>query len=301
MTSRIAVLGAGMMGSGIAQLLAACGKQVKLFEPFEEAQLRALDNIRSICNTLREPDDCLDRIAVTGDLGEAVASVDFVIEAAPEKVELKQELFEKLVRFAASDTVLGTNSSVIPVSTVAKHLDDADAARVVGVHFWNPPYLVPLVEVIQGERTSQDAVQHAMQLLGEAGKDAVHIRKDTVVGNRLQHALWREAVSLVADGAIDAAGLDTVVKKSFGLRLPVLGPLENADLVGIELTQDVHRVVFPQLCNDPEPNPILQHMLDAGETGMNSGRGFYDWTPETAAAKREGLTRHLRQMTGRAR
>lgn len=300
MTSRVAVLGAGLMGSGIAQLLASHGKRVNLFEPFEEAGRRALGNIRSICSAIGEPDDCLDRITVTGDLAEAVSTVGFVIEAAPEKVELKQDLFAQLVRHAAADATLGTNSSVIPVSTVAKNLDDVDAARVVGVHFWNPPYLVPLVEVIQGERTSPEVVQRAMELLGEAGKDPVHIRKDTVVGNRLQHALWREAVSLVAEGAIDAAGVDTVIKKSFGMRLPVLGPLENADLVGIELTQDVHRVVFPQLCNDSEPNPLLQQMLDAGKTGMNSGSGFHDWTPETAAAKRELLTRHLLKVTGRA-
>ena len=287
------------MGCGIAQLLAARGNDVNLFEPFEDAQRQAIDKIRSICHAINDPEECVDRIRVTGDLAEAVTSVDFVIEAAPEKIEIKQDLFSKLVEFSPSNAVLGTNSSVIPVSTVAKNLADADAARVVGVHFWNPPYLVPLVEVIQGERTSDEAVQRAMAQLGDAGKDPVHIRKDTVVGNRLQHALWREAVSLVAEGAIDAAGVDTVVKKSFGLRLPVLGPLENADLVGIELTQDVHRVVFPQLCNDSEANPLLQKMLESGNSGMKAGSGFYEWTPETAATKREQLTKHLLTVTGR--
>lgn len=299
MISSVAVIGAGLMGSGIAQLLAASGKHVHLFEPFEESQRQAKDKIRSICNAIGDPEDCVERILITGDLAHAVETVDLVIEAAPEKIDLKQDLFLKLANLTRPEAVLGTNSSVIPISTVASKLDDANAARVVGVHFWNPPYLIPLVEVIQGERTSDQTVLSAMELLREAGKDPVHIRKDTVVGNRLQHALWREAVSLVAEGAIDAAGVDTVIKKSFGLRLPVLGPLENADLVGIELTQDVHRVVFPQLSNDSEPNPLLQQMLESGRAGMNAGSGFYDWTPETAAAKRELLTTHLLKVTGR--
>ncbi len=299
MTSSVAVIGAGLMGNGIAQLMAAHGMNVMLYEPFDDARHAAKDKILSMCSAIGDPDECVDRITFSGDLEASVGSVDFVIEAAPEKIELKQELFASLADITPSSTLLGTNSSVIPISRIAKELDDADAARVVGVHFWNPPYLVPLVEVIQGERTSLETVESAMRLLRMAGKDPVHIKKDTVVGNRLQHALWREAVALVASGAIDAEGVDTVIKKSFGLRLPVLAPLENADLVGIELTQDVHRVVFPELCNDLEPNPILQQMLDSGRTGMNSGQGFHHWTPETAAAKRELLTRHLLKVTGR--
>ncbi|MDH3548108.1 MAG: 3-hydroxyacyl-CoA dehydrogenase NAD-binding domain-containing protein [Gammaproteobacteria bacterium] len=299
MTSSVAVIGAGLMGNGIAQLMASHGMNVMLYEPFGDARQQARDKILSICSAIGDPADCVDRISFTGDLEEAVASVGFVIEAVPEKIALKQELFAKLASFTPAGTLLGSNSSVIPISTIAGELDDTQAARVVGVHFWNPPYLVPLVEVIQGERTALESVEAAMELLRAAGKDPVHIRKDTVVGNRLQHALWREAVALVASGAIDPAGVDTVIKKSFGLRLPVLGPLENADLVGIELTQDVHRVVFPELCNDAEPNLILQQMLDSGRTGMNSGKGFYDWTPESAAAKRELLTTHLLKVTGR--
>jgi 3-hydroxybutyryl-CoA dehydrogenase len=299
MTSSVTVIGAGLMGNGIAQLMAAHGMNVVLYEPFEAARHGAKDKILSICRAIGDPDECIERITFAGDLERAVASADFVIEAAPEKIQLKQDLFAKLADFAPSSTVLGTNSSVIPISTIARQLGDAVAARVVGVHFWNPPYLVPLVEVIQGERTSQETVKFAMEILRAAGKEPVHIRKDTVVGNRLQHALWREAIALVASGAIDPEGVDTVIKKSFGLRLPVLGPLENADLVGIELTQDVHRVVFPELCNDPEPNPVLQQMLESGQTGMGSGKGFYDWTPESAAAKRKLLTNHLLNVTGR--
>jgi 3-hydroxybutyryl-CoA dehydrogenase len=263
----------------------------------EEARAGAVEKIRAICDAIGDASDCVERITVTEDLEEAVCTADFVIEAAPEKAELKQELFSMLVRFAPDHAVLSTNSSVIPVSTITAHLDDQDAARVVGVHFWNPPYLIQLVEVIEGERTSPDSVRRAMDLLTEVGKEAVHIKKDIVVGNRLQHALWREALALISAGAIDAPGVDTVIKKSFALRLPVLGPLENADLVGIELIQDVHRVVFPHLCNDSEPSPLLQEMLDAGTTGMRDGQGFYSWTPETAAEKRKELTDHLLKVT----
>lgn len=297
MTRRAAVIGAGLMGSGIAQLLAASGKSVMLFEPFDEVRRDAQDKIRAICNAIGDPTECVERISLTDDLETAVATSNFVIEAVPEKPKLKQDIFSQLAKFTPPQVVLGTNSSVIPVSTVAAELDDKDAARVVGVHFWNPPYLIPLVEVIQGDRTSADTVNKAMEFMADVGKEPVHIHKDIVVGNRLQHALWREAISLVADGVIDGPGVDAVVKKSFGLRLPVLGPLENADLVSIELTQDVHRVVFPHLCNDSEPHPLLQKMRDDGANGMRDGQGFHRWTPESAEATRRMLTEHLIKVT----
>ncbi len=297
MTQRAAVIGAGLMGCGIAQLLAAKGYKVSLFEPFEKPRAKAEQTIRSICESISEPTAIADAVFVTGDLTAAVGNAQVVIEAIPEKPRLKQDLFEQLVRHARADTLLGTNSSVIPVTTVASKLSDTDASRVVGMHFWNPPYLVPLVEVVQGQRTSQESVDRAMAMLASVGRTPVHIRKDIVVGNRLQHALWREAISLVADGVVDGPDIDAIVKNSFGLRLPVLGPMENADLVGIELTQDVHNVVFPQLNNSQAAHGMLQNMLDAGNTGMASGQGFYRWTVNQAEATRKTLNDHLIKIT----
>ena len=297
MTQRVAVLGAGLMGTGIAQLFSAQEQSVALYDPFDEAREAAPGRIREICEAVGDDSACVERISYVSELSEAVDGADFVIEAVPEKPGMKQALFLRLAEATSQNTVLCTNSSVIPVGTIAAQLPDIAASRVVGTHFYNPPYLVPLVEVIQGELTSIETVEAAMRLLDRAGKKPVHIRKDMVVGNRLQHALWREAISLVASGAIDAEGVDDVVMNSFGLRLPALGPLMNADLVGIELTQDVHREVFSQLCNDNEPNPLLQEMLDRGASGMRSGEGFYAWTPESAAAVHARLARHLLEVT----
>ena len=297
MTPCVAVVGAGLMGNGIAQLMAASGQKVAVFEPFDAVRQHAAGSIEEISRTIGGDTECLREIALYDDLAMAVEGADFVIEAIPEKVELKQQMFRNLAELTIDSTILCTNSSVIPVTKVAEQLADHLAARVVGMHFWNPPHLIPLVEVIQGNRTSATTVTAAMGLLRREGKEPVHVEKDLVVGNRLQHALWREAISLVAEGAIDATGIDTVVMKSFGLRLSVLGPMMNADLVGLELTQDVHREVFPHLCNDELPNPVLQKMLDNGHTGMRGGKGFYDWTPETSAQVHADLARHLLEVT----
>jgi len=296
MSAKVTVIGAGLMGAGIAQLLLAKGHDVTLFEPMEEARTTAASRVEGICEAIGDSADCIDRLTVTGNIEQAVSDAQWVIEAAPEKLELKQALFGDFVRCSPSEAILATNSSGIPVTSVSQRLDDIDAARVVGMHFWNPPHLIPLVEVIPGARTGEESVQRAIEFLRAAGKSPVHIRQDMVVGNRVQHALWREAIALVAAGIIDAEGIDTVIKSSFGLRLPVLGPLENADLVGIELTQAVHRDVFPKLSRETVPDPLLQKMLDAGETGMASGKGFYDWTPESAEAKRKQLNDHLLRM-----
>ncbi len=295
--NRIAVIGAGLMGSGIAQLLAAKGKTVSLFEPFEDARHKAKQTLRDICQSVGEPTSIADAIALTDNLAQAVEGVDVVIEAAPEKPQLKQQVFQQLVELCPANTLLGTNSSVIPVTTIAQQLSDSDARRVLGMHFWNPPYLVPLVEVIEGQRTSSAAVKQAMALMADIGQKPVHIRKDVVVGNRLQHALWREAIAMVAEGVVDGPAIDEIVKNSFGLRLQVLGPMENIDLIGLALTQDIHNVVFPQLSNDPSAHPLLQEMLDQGKNGMASGSGFHSWTPEQAKAKRQTLVDHLLKLT----
>lgn len=281
------------MGTGIAQLLLNSNYTVSVYEPVEAARSKVAPAVERISAAIGDSAGRLGALAVTDNLEAAVASCEFIIEAIPEKLELKQKIYAQLAELADPHAILATNSSVIPVTSIAEHLADEVAARVVGMHFWNPPYLLPLVEVIQGERTTPETILRSLEFLEDAGKAPVHVKKDMVIGNRVHHALWREAIALVASGAIDAAGIDNVIKNSFGIRLAVLGPLENADLVGIELTQDVHRVVFPELSNETEPNPVLQAMLDAGDTGMASGRGFYEWTPETADAKRAALTEHL--------
>ena len=290
---RFAVLGGGLMGAGIAQVLAAHGREVTVFEP--DAGARATVNERAAANLklIGQDPAAAARIRVTGDLATAVATAQFVTEAAPEKLELKRSIFADLVRLAPRDAILASNTSVIPITRIAEGLDTAE--RIVGTHWWNPPYLVPLVEVIQAERTSDEVIAATMDLLQAIGKEPAHVRKDVpgFVANRMQHALWREAIAMVAEGICDARTVDRCVKNSFGLRLPVLGPLENADLVGLDLTLDIHRTIIPELDRSAGPNPYLEEQVEAGRLGFKTGEGFRTWTENEIAELRAALANHL--------
>jgi 3-hydroxybutyryl-CoA dehydrogenase len=230
-------------------------------------------------------------------MAEAVQGAQLVIEAASERREVKQAIFATLLRCAPAGIPLATNSSVIPVGAVSALLDDAEAARVVGAHFWNPPDVIPLVEVIQGPRSSVDSVRATIDLLRKAGREPVHVRRDTVPGNRMQHALWREAMALVDEGVCTPQEVDHIVKRSFGLRLPVLGPLENADLVGLDLTEQIHRVVLPVLSCRQTPADALLRLRAEGAEGVRTGSGFYGgWTETSVAELRARLAQHLRSL-----
>jgi len=277
---QLAVVGAGLMGGALAQLFSAAGWTVRVSDPDAGALARLPDG-------------------VTGhlEMAKAVADADFVIEAAPEKPALKQSIFVQLAALTGPQCVLATNSSVIPVGTVTTLVDDLNAQRIVGTHFWNPPELIPLVEVIQGPRTGLAAIETALAILRGVGKQAVHVRRDVVPGNRLQHALWREAMALVDEGVCTPEDVDTIIKNSFGLRLAVLGPLENADLVGLELTADIHKVVLPQLSRATEPAAGLLERLQSGARGIASGAGFYSgWTEAKVAALRARLVAHVSEL-----
>ena len=153
--------------------------------------------------------------------------------------------------------------------------------RALGTHWWNPPYLVPLVEVIETQWTAPEAVAFTMKLHAAAGKQPAHVKKDVpgFIGNRLQHALWREAIALVENGICDAETVDAVIKAAFGRRLAVLGPLENADMVGTDLTLAIHKTVLPDIDSRPAPSPYLEKLVKDGKLGFKSGEGFRKWTP----------------------
>jgi 3-hydroxybutyryl-CoA dehydrogenase len=240
-------------------------------------------------------------VTTSGSLSEAVAGADFVFEAVPEKLELKQAIFADLLHCTSPECTLASNTSVIPISRIAAGLPDGE--RIIGTHWWNPPYLVPLVEVVSGERSASHRVDAMMTLLASVGKKPVRIRKDVpgFVGNRLQHALWREAQALVSDGVCDAETVDDVVKNSFGMRLAVLGPIENADLVGLDLTLDIHRTIIPELSTTTRPNRLLQELVQQGQLGFKTGAGFRSWTPEQIASVREGLLKHLKRAVRESR
>lgn len=294
----IAVIGAGLMGAGIALVFAAAGHRVALYDAVAEARATALPRIRENLKAIGLDPATASAVTLHSELATAVADVDFVIEAAPEDLALKQALFAEIEKAAKPAAILASNTSVIPITSIMGGL--RNKARALGTHWWNPPYLVPLVEVIRTADASDATVEATLKLLASVGKVAVEVKKDVpgFIGNRLQHALWREAVALVADGVCDAKTVDDVVKASFGTRLAVLGPLENADLVGTDLTRSIHNYVLPALDRSTAASPYLDRLVEEGRLGFKSGEGFRKWTPEQQAALRERITNHLRASFG---
>jgi 3-hydroxybutyryl-CoA dehydrogenase len=294
---KIGIVGGGLMGHGIAQVLAGKGATVTVHDP-DPATLESVpQRIAANLNALGGDESIAQRVRLARTLEDAVNDADVVFEAAPERMELKQQIFEQLDRSAPPQAILATNTSVMRVTEIAAKTQHPE--RVVGTHWWNPPYLVPLVEVVQGERTDPDVVARTIALLEEAGKTPVHVKRDVAgfVGNRLQHALWRQALELVDAGVCDAEAIDTVVKASFGIRLAVLGPMENADLVGLDLTLDIHEYVLPTLDPPSQPAAGLKQRVEAGDLGMKTGAGYRRWTAEEADEVRRRLLAHLAAAT----
>jgi 3-hydroxybutyryl-CoA dehydrogenase len=293
MAERVAIIGAGLMGHGIAQVFAVAGARVVVHDPVADA----LDSVRARVAenlvALGQDTAAAREIAVADTLEDAAAGAELVIEATPEKLDLKQAVFERLDAAAPAEAILATNTSVMRVGEIAARVRRRD--RVLGTHWWNPPYLIPLVEVIETDETGPDAVERTLALLRRVGKTPVHVKRDVpgFVGNRLQHALWREALNLVDAGVCDPETVDTVVKAGFGARLPVLGPIENADLVGLDLILDIHSYVLPRLDPPSEPAEGLRTRVARGELGMKSGMGYRRWSSEEADAVRRRLREHL--------
>ena len=297
----IAIIGAGLMGHGIAQVFARAGSRVRVYDAFPASLDSLHARIESNLRDLEDPVDCLSLVSGHADLGEALLGAAFVFECAPEKLEIKQAIFADLERLAPPDAVLASNTSVMPIGSIVGGM--RTRARMLGTHWWNPPFLVPLVEVVGTPDTELRYIEATMALLTRAGKTPVRVMQDVAgfVGNRLQHALWREAIALVAEGICDARTVDTVVKASFGRRLAVLGPLENADLVGTELTLDIHRTVIPCLDRTPGPNPYLEGLIADGKLGVKSGEGFRTWTTEEAQDLRKRVFTYLRKLNAAER
>jgi len=294
--AKIAVVGAGLMGHGIAQVFALAGHAVTITDTFaknlETVQSRVAANLRD----LGDDETAAERVTPRAELADAVRDADYVVEAVLENLPLKQKLFAEIERHVRPDTILASNTSVIPITAILGDLSKRE--RALGTHWWNPPYLVPLVEVIETQWTSPQVIAWTMDLHAAAGKKPAHVKKDVpgFIGNRLQHALWREAISLVENGICDAATVDAVIKASFGRRLAVLGPLENADMVGTDLTLAIHDTVLPAIENRPGSSPYLQELVANGKLGFKSGEGFRTWSAEQQAALRTKVMQHLKAM-----
>ncbi|AGF56034.1 3-hydroxybutyryl-CoA dehydrogenase [Clostridium saccharoperbutylacetonicum] len=297
----ITVFGPGMMGSGIAQVFAGNEDLKVTIFIREKFEYECMDKIKSNLQVLKENGviteekikGILDRIALTEDLQEAVKDADFIVECIPENMELKQDLFKRLEPICKDTTIFATNTSVMSITEISEKVKDK--SRLVGTHFWNPPYLIPLVEVIKSDYTSDEIMDKTMELLKKVEKHPIRVNKDVpgFVANRLQHALWREAISIVEHDIADAATVDEAIKYSFGLRLPVLGPMENSDMVGTDLTLSIHSYILKHLENSTEPSPILKEKVEAGDLGFKTGKGFQEWSADQAKKSNERLRDYL--------
>jgi len=296
----ILIVGAGMMGKNIAFVLTANPELEVVMTDIVEQDVR--EGIRTNCQQLLEHgvmtetalDDRLKRIVFTTDMTSLlIKNADLVIEAVFEDMTLKRETFAKLETVCSSEAIFCTNTSVMSPTEISAELQYR--TRFVGTHFWNPAHLVPLVEVVKSDATSDDTAEAVMLLLKSVGKKPILCKKDVpgFVANRMQHALWREAISIVENGIADAETVDEAVKYSFGLRLPQLGPLENADMVGADLTYNIHDYILPHLESSKKPSLLLTEMCGRGDLGFKTGKGFRTWTPEQIQAVQDDLNTYL--------
>jgi 3-hydroxyacyl-CoA dehydrogenase len=290
---RLAVIGAGTMGHGITQVFAQAGLLVTLTDSDADVLGTAIQRIQVSLETCvghspvavdgDRAATALERIAVASDLAEAVSRADFVIEAVSEDLDVKHKVLRQLEEHCPAHVILTSTTSSFCVRDLAAALGHPE--RFLATHFWNPPYVIPVVEVMPGDRTSAVAVETTLKLLEKAGKYPALVKKDTpgFIGNRLQHALRREAIALVARGIASPEDVDLIARLSFGLRMPTIGPLETMDLGGLDLTQAIHSYLLPDLDRSIEPAQLIKDKVASGELGTKAGKGFYDWPPGRAA------------------
>jgi len=285
---RVGVIGAGLMGHGIAQVFAMAGYDVHLYDvdktTLEKARDRIRDNLEVFVElglfSADEVGPCLERVAVCRTIEELCGGCGFIVEAVVEDLQIKRSTFLKVEGLVRPDTILATNTSAISITEIASVL--AEKGRFLGTHFWNPPHILPCVEVIKGAETRDDVFETVYALLDKVGKAPVRVLKDVpgFLGNRLQHAMWREAFALCDRGVASPEDIDRVVKYGFGARMFFLGPMETADLAGLDLTRSIHRYLFHYLDNSTSPAAVLERLIAAGALGVKTGRGFGEWPPE---------------------
>ena len=287
------------MGHGIGQNFAQKGYSVILYDLNDSILERALVQIRSNIETFVEMgleakeniEKVLSKIRVSSDLQEAVKEAHFVIEAAPEDLVLKMNLFEAMDRYCLEDAILASNTSTLPISEIGKKV--ARKERLVITHWFNPPHIVPTVEVVSGERTSPEVTEITLGLLRKIGKRPIKILKEIpgFLINRIQTAMWREILSLLEQGVATPEDIDAGVKGSFGFRLAVVGPLQTMDMGGLDLIYRGMRYLYPLIDRSVDVQKILGEKVERDELGLKTGKGFFQYEQEEALA----LARHSKE------
>ncbi len=308
------VLGTGMMGPGIAATLCAGGIDTVLVSRTLEGVTAGRDKVAGLLRTLDEEgllhrtprekswEGAYRRLSVSIDLAAAVKDTHLVIESTPENLEFKQALFQLLDAETPETAILASNTSALSITSIAARCRFPE--RVATAHFWNPPHLIPLVEIVRGEKTAPEVAETLRQLLENCGKAPVVVQKDRPgqLGNRLQHALLREAIYIVEEGIASAEDIDRALKKGMALRLPAYGLLEHQDMVGLDLALAVQESVTPDLCDRPAAGALLRNLVERGELGAKTGKGLYDWSrrdPQALIRQRDECILYLLKLANR--
>jgi 3-hydroxybutyryl-CoA dehydrogenase len=286
---RVAVVGAGIMGHGFAQLFAQKGYAVSLQDLDRGILNDAIRQISRNLDTLRRhglflktsKKEVLGNISLTLDLSKAVATADFVLEAVPEILDLKKEVFQRIDRFAPRHAIVASNTSGLRITDIGSATHRP--SKTIIVHGANPPHLIPIVEIVRGETTSDETAEVTYRLMLKLGKIPVRLLREVpgFLFNRLQFALYREALHCLEIGVATAEDIDLVVKAGFGFRLPVLGPLETSDFGGLDTFFRISKNIFPDLDDSKTPPRTLVRMIEEGKLGVKSGEGFYKYPAST--------------------
>lgn len=296
---QVAVVGAGLMGHGIAQSFAQKGYPVTLYDLNHYILEKALSHIRSNLETFVEVgleeaeniEKVLSQICASNNLQESVKEAHLVIEAAPEDLKLKMDLFEKFDRYCFKEAILASNTSTLPISEIGKNVKRKE--RLVITHWFNPPHIIPVVEVVPGEKTSTEVFEMTFRLLRRIGKKPIKILKEIpgFLINRIQTAMFREILSLLEQGVAVPEDIDEGVKGSFGFRLAVMGPLQTIDMGGLDLIQKGMKYLYPFIDRSVDIQNILREKVERGELGLKTGKGFFQYDDQKGLA----LSRHSKE------
>lgn len=291
---RTAVIGGGLMGSQITLVLAQGSRETLLVSRTQETLDRAMENIRRYVGDLHRhdllrgetPEAVLARIRPTTELETAVGSSEFVVESISENLEAKQEVFQRMDAAAPRATVLASNTSGLPITQLGERMVHQD--RIAGSHFFQPAHIVPVLEVIRGDRTSDKTMDRTCEIWKRLDRVTLRVNKDGpgFLVNRLQHAIIREAVHLLVTGVADADSIDRAVELGLAPRFTTAGPLKQRDINGLKMHVQVAEHLWKNLGGWEEPLAYLQAMVARGETGLESGKGYYDWSGQDPAAVR---------------
>lgn len=283
--TRVANIGAGTMGHAIALQFAMKGYQVNLYDHSEQGLQRGMKLIKHDLQTfidagvVTDPaETILSRLHSTTDLTVALQDVQFVIESIVENEDIKKQVWQEIEQLVPDDTILATNTSGLSPTQLAAVLNHPN--RFVVAHFWNPAQLMPLVEVVPGEKTDQSTVQVTVDLMNKIGKHAVPLKKEALgfVGNRIQLAVLREAFHIVNEGIASPEAVDDIIKYSLGRRWNLVGPIASADLGGLDVFANISSYLYADLANGTGKDPVLAKKVDEGNLGLKTGQGFFTWT-----------------------